>query len=43
MVPVRFEPVVLDEIRRRAERDGRSVSGWIRRAVQSTLERDADV
>lgn len=40
MVPVRFEPAVLEEIRRRANDDGRSVSAWIRRAVESELERD---
>jgi len=41
MVPVRFEPIVLAEVRRRAEMDGRSVSGWIRRAVQAELDRSA--
>lgn len=40
MVPVRFEPAVLDEIRRRADDDGRSVSAWIRRAVETELKRD---
>jgi hypothetical protein len=40
MVPVRFEPTVLAEIRRRAEDDGRSVSAWIRRAVEAELRRD---
>lgn len=41
MVPVRFPPDVLDEVRRRAGDDDRSVSGWIRRAVEHELERDA--
>ena len=40
MVPVRFEPAVLEEIRRRADDDGRSVSAWIRRAVEFELKRD---
>ena len=39
MVPVRFPPEVLEEVRRRAERDDRSVSAWIRRAVESELRR----
>lgn len=39
MVPVRFPPDVLDEVRRRAERDDRSVSAWIRRAVECELHR----
>jgi hypothetical protein len=41
MVPVRFPPDVLDEVRRRAEGDDRSVSSWIRRAVEAELHRDA--
>lgn len=41
MVPVRFPPETLDEVRRRADADDRSVSGWIRRAVEHELERDA--
>lgn len=40
MVPVRFEPAMLDEVRRRADADGRSVSAWIRRAVEAELRRD---
>ncbi len=40
LVPVRFPPDVLDEVRRRAGDDDRSVSGWIRRAVERELERD---
>lgn len=41
MVPVRFEPDVLDEVRRQAAADGRSVSAWIRRAVEAELLRGA--
>lgn len=38
IVPVRFPPETLEEIRRLAEADDRSVSSWIRRAVEDTLE-----
>ena len=38
LVPVRFPPETLDEIRRRAGKDDRSVSSWIRRAVEHELE-----
>jgi hypothetical protein len=41
MVPVRFPPDVLDKVRRRAGDDDRSISSWIRRAVEHELERDA--
>ena len=41
MVPVRFPPELLDEIRRRAEADDRSVSSWIRRAVEHELRDSA--
>jgi hypothetical protein len=41
MVPVRFPPELLDEVRRRAGDDDRSLSSWIRRAVEHELERDA--
>lgn len=41
MVPVRFEADALNEIRRRADADGRSVSAWIRRAVEQALRRTA--
>ena len=41
MVPVRFSPDVLDEVRRRADDDDRSVSAWIRRAVEEQLGRTA--
>jgi hypothetical protein len=36
-VPVRFAPERLEEIRRRAEAEDRSVSSWIRRAVEHEL------
>lgn len=41
VVPVRFTPETLDEIRRVAEADDRSVSSWIRRAVQHELDAQA--
>jgi len=37
MVPVRFAPERLEEIRRRAAAEDRSVSSWIRRAVEHEL------
>lgn len=37
MVPVRFSSDTLAEIRRRAEAEDRSVSNWIRRAVEQEL------
>jgi len=37
MVPVRFPPELLEEIRRRADADDRSISSWIRRAVEHEL------
>ena len=40
-VPVRFPPDLLDEVRRRADADDRSVSSWIRRAVEHELDRPA--
>lgn len=39
MVPVRFPPETLAEIHRCADADDRSVSSWIRRAVDHELER----
>lgn len=39
LVPVRFPPETLDEVRRRAEADDRSVSSWIRQAVDHELAR----
>jgi hypothetical protein len=38
---VRFEADVLDEVRRRAGADDRSVSAWIRRAVEQALRKTA--
>jgi hypothetical protein len=37
MVPVRFPPEMLEAVRRRAEGEDRSVSNWIRRAVEREL------
>jgi hypothetical protein len=39
MVPVRFAPETLGEVRACADADDRSVSAWIRRAVEHELER----
>jgi|GEM_PF-962801 len=39
MVPVRFAPETLNELRHRADEDDRSVSSWIRRAVERELAR----
>lgn len=41
MVPVRFPPELLAEVRRRADADDRSLSSWIRRAVEHELRRSA--
>lgn len=41
IVPVRLEQATIEEIRHRAGQDDRSVSSWIRRAVQRELERSA--
>jgi hypothetical protein len=41
MVPVRFSPDVMHEVRRRADEDDRSVSSWIIRAVEHELGRNA--
>jgi len=40
-IPVRFPIDVLEEIKRRAEADDRTVSAWIRRAVEHELHRSA--
>lgn len=40
-IPVRFPPELLEEIRRRAGEDDRSVSSWIRRAVEHELQHPA--
>ena len=37
IVPVRLPPDMLAEVRQRAEADDRSVSSWIRRAVEHEL------
>ncbi|MBA4248111.1 MAG: CopG family transcriptional regulator [Microbacterium sp.] len=39
-VPVRFPVDLLAQVRLRAEADDRSVSSWIRRAVEHELARD---
>jgi hypothetical protein len=41
MVPVRFDPATLEQVRRHAADDDRSVSAWIRRAVDQELRREA--
>ena len=41
VVPVRFPPEVLEQIRDAADADHRSVSAWIRRAVDHELEHDS--
>ncbi len=41
VVPVRFPAALLEEIRRRADADDRSLSAWIRRAVEHELRRPA--
>jgi hypothetical protein len=41
VVPVRFPADLLEEIRRRADADDRSLSAWIRRAVERELRRSA--
>ncbi len=40
-VPVRFPPEVLQKVKERADADDRSVSSWIRRAVEHELNRTA--
>ncbi|HEY8525852.1 MAG TPA: YlcI/YnfO family protein [Acidimicrobiales bacterium] len=40
-VPVRFPEDLLEKVRERAAADDRSVSSWIRRAVEHELEREA--
>lgn len=41
IVPVRFPADLLDEVRRHADADERSLSAWIRRAVEHELRRTA--
>jgi len=40
-IPVRFPPEMLTEVKRRADADDRSVSAWIRRAVEHELNKPA--
>ena len=40
-IPVRFPPELLEQIRAAAAADDRSVSAWIRRAVEHELDRPA--
>jgi predicted HicB family RNase H-like nuclease len=40
LVPVRFPPDTLAKIREAADADDRSVSAWIRRAVDNELKHD---
>jgi predicted HicB family RNase H-like nuclease len=40
-VPVRFPPELLEEARHAADADDRSLSSWIRRAVEHELRRTA--
>jgi predicted HicB family RNase H-like nuclease len=40
-VPVRFPPELLEQARRAADADDRSLSSWIRRAVERELRRTA--
>ena len=40
IVPVRFPEDTLEAVRARAEADDRSVSSWIRRAVEHELQSD---
>ena len=40
-VPVRFPPELLERARRAADADDRSLSAWIRRAVEHELARTA--
>lgn len=41
VVPVRFPADLLEEVRRHADADDRSLSAWIRRAVEHELRRPA--
>ena len=41
LVPVRFPPETLERIRDAAGADDRSISSWIRRAVEHELEHNA--
>ena len=41
LVPVRFPPETLERVRSAADADDRSVSSWIRRAVERGLESES--
>ena len=41
MVPVRFPPEIMEQVRQHADADDRSISSWIRRAVEHELHRNA--
>ncbi len=41
IVPVRFPPELLNEVRAQAKADDRSLSAWIRRAVEHELNQAA--
>jgi len=41
LVPVRFAPETLKQVRNAADADDRSVSAWIRRAVEQELQNGA--
>ena len=41
LVPVRFPPDVLQQVRAAAEADDRSVSSWIRQAVNHKLQTES--
>lgn len=41
-VPVRFSAEMLAEMKRLAERDGRTLSGWIRYCIQREIVRQQD-
>jgi len=41
LVPMRFPPDTLDKVRSAADADDRSVSSWIRRAVEHELESES--
>jgi predicted HicB family RNase H-like nuclease len=40
-LPIRLPTEMLDEVRRRAAADDRSVSSWVRRAIEHELSRPA--
>jgi predicted HicB family RNase H-like nuclease len=40
-LPIRLPAEMLDEVRRRAAADDRSVSSWVRRAIEHELSRPA--